>query len=161
MDQSIGLRKEANMSTISNILVVLGFLLVLSIVGFGVWYFTHAMVKSGKKLIKEGLETATPGEAKIIEVGKSAGGEGDMDIVLRLEVTPQFGEYFNAITVWSVEPAHLADIQVGKSVPVKIAEIQAEKSKTKKFKSIFPDVAWAELYYWQEELTEETVKTFL
>jgi len=75
-----------------------------------------------------------------------------------LEVTPQFGESFNAITVWSVEPAHFAEIQVGKSVPVKIAEIQAKKSKTKKFKSIFPDVAWAELYYWQDELTEETVK---
>lgn len=125
------------MSIISNTLVVLGFLLVLGILGFGAWYFTHAMVKSGEKLIKAVLKTATPGEAKIIEVGASAEGAGGMDVVLRLEVTPQFGEYFNAITVWSVEPAHSADIQVGKSVPVKIAEIQAKKSKTKNSKAFF------------------------
>ena len=160
MGQSIGLRKETNVSIGSTDLVVL-FLLVVGIVGFAVWYFTRAMEKSGEKGQKAVLETATPGEAKIIEVGTSAEGAAGMDIVLRLEVTPQFGESFNAITVWSVEPAHSAEIQVGKSVPVKIAEIQAEKSKTKKFKSIFPDVAWAELYYWQEELTEETVKTLV
>ena len=148
------------MSIISTALVVL-FLLIVGIVGFAIWYFTRAMGNTGEKMQKAVFETATPGEAKIIEVGASAEGAGGMDIVLRLEVTPQFGEYFNAITVWSVEPAHSAEIQVGKSVPVKIAEIQAEKSKTKKFKSIFPDVAWAELYYWQEELTEETVKTLV
>ncbi|MGD0006761.1 MAG: hypothetical protein ABSE06_21305 [Anaerolineaceae bacterium] len=67
------------MSTISNTLVVLGFLLVLGILGFAAWYFTHAMVKSGEKIQKAVLETATPGEAKIIEVGASvegAGGDG-------------------------------------------------------------------------------------
>jgi hypothetical protein len=145
------------MSIGSAALVVL-FVLVVGIVGFAIWYFTRAMKKTGEKMQKTVLATATPGEAKIIGVDASAEGAAGMDVVLRLEVTPQFGESFNAITVWSVEPAHMADIQVGKSVPVKIAEIQAEKSKTKKFKSIFPDVAWAELYYWQDELTEETVK---
>jgi hypothetical protein len=148
------------MSTVFTALVVL-ILLVVGIVGFAIWYFTRTMVNKGEKMQKAVLETATPGNAKIIEVGASAEGAGGMDVVLRLEVTPQFGESFNAITVWSVEPAHFAETQVGKSVPVKIAEIQAEKSKTKKFKSIFPDVAWAELYYWQEELTEETVKTLV
>jgi hypothetical protein len=54
-----------------------------------------------------------------------------------LEAAPQFGESFNSITVWSIEPVHLAEILVGKSVAVKIAEIQAEKSKLQKFKSIF------------------------
>jgi hypothetical protein len=141
--------------------LVLAFLLVVGIVGFAIWYFTRSMVNQGEKMQKAVLETATPGDAKIIEVNASAEGASGMDVVLRLEVTPQFGESFNAITVWSVEPAHLAEIQVGKSVPVKIAEIQADRSKTKKFKSIFPDVAWAELYYWQEELTEETVKTLV
>jgi len=145
------------MSIGSTALVVL-FLLIVGIVGFAIWYFTRAMGKTGEKMQKAVFETATPGDGKIIEVGASAEGAGGMDVVLQLEVTPQFGESFNAITVWSVEPAHFAEIQVGKSVPVKIAEIQAKKSKTKKFKSIFPDVAWAELYYWQDELTEETVK---
>jgi len=136
-------------------------LLVVGIVGFAVWYFTRAIMNTGKKMQMAVLETATPGVAKILEVGASAEGAGGMDVVLRLEVTPQFGESFNAITVWSVEPAHFAEIQAGKSITVKIAEIQVEKSKTKKFKSIFPEVAWAELYYWQEELTEETVKTLV
>jgi hypothetical protein len=147
-------------SIISIALVVL-FLLIVGIVGFAIWYFTRAMGNTGDKMQKAVFETATPGDGKIIEVGKSAEGAGGMDVILQLEVTPQFGESFNAITVWSVEPAHFAEIQVGKSVPVKIAEIQAKKSKTKKFKSIFPDVAWAELYYWQDELTEETVKNLV
>jgi hypothetical protein len=145
----------------SNLALVVLIPLVAGIVGFAIWYFTRAMENTGEKMQKAVFETATPGDGKIVEVGASAEGASGMDVVLRLEVTPQFGESFNAITVWSVEPAHFAEIQVGKSVPVKIAEIQAEKSKTKKFKSIFPDVAWAELYYWQEELTEETVKTLV
>jgi hypothetical protein len=146
------------MSTGITALVVLLFILVLGGVGFAIWYFTHSMENQGEKMQKAVLETATPGDAKIIKVDASAEGAAGMDVVLRLEVTPQFGGSFNAITVWSVEPAHFAEIQVGKSIPVKIADIQAEKSKTKIFKSIFPDVTWAELYYWQNELTEETVK---
>jgi hypothetical protein len=142
----------------SNLALVVLIPLVTGIVGFAIWYFTRSMVNKGEKMQKAVFDAATPGDGKITEVGASAEGAGGMDVVLRLEVTPQFGESFNAITVWSVEPAHFAEIQVGKSVPVKIAEIQAKKSKTKKFKSIFPDVAWAELYYWQDELTEETVK---
>ena len=145
----------------SNLALVVLIPLVTGIVGFAIWYFTRSMVNKGEKMQKAVLDAAAPGDSKIIEVGASSEGAGGMDVVLRLEVTHQFGESFNALTVWSVEPAHFADIQVGKSVPVKIAEIQAEKSKTKKFKSIFPDVAWAELYYWQEELTEETVKTLV
>jgi hypothetical protein len=49
---------------------------------------------------------------------------GTTDVALRLEVAPQSGESFNSITVWSIGPIHLAEIQVGKSVAVKIAEIQ-------------------------------------
>lgn len=113
--------------------------------------------KKQKSLLKEGA----PGEAKIIEVGASRTGRSDQEthVALRLEVSPQSGESFKAITSWVVEPAHIAEIQTGKSVPVKIVEVKARKSKTKKFKSIFPDVAWAKLYYWEQEFTEETMKT--
>jgi len=142
----------------SIVIAALVILVLVGIVGFVVWYFTRSMVNKGKNMQKAVLEAATLGNAKIVKVDASAEGAAGMDVVLRLEVTRQFGESFSAITVWSVEPAHFGEIQVGKSVPVKIAEIQAVKSKTKKFKSIFPDVAWAELYYWQDELTEETVK---
>jgi hypothetical protein len=76
-----------------------------------------------------------------------------------LEVVPHLGEPFNAITYWAVEPAHTADIQAGKSVPVKIAEIQVGKSKTKKFKSIFPEVSWANLIYWEKKFSEQDMKS--
>jgi hypothetical protein len=136
-------------------------LLVGGALAVAILYFTRSMENTGQKLQKAVLENATPGDAKILEVGASAKGADGMDVVLRLEVTPRFGESFNTITIWSVEPAHVTEIQARKSVPVKIAEIQSDKSKTKKFKSIFPDVAWADLYYWQEELTEERVKTLV
>ncbi|MGD0752407.1 MAG: hypothetical protein ABSA23_13505 [Anaerolineales bacterium] len=148
-------------SGITDLVVLVLIILVVGIVGFAIWYFTRSMKNTGEKMQKAVLDTAIPGDAKIIRIDASAEGAAGMDVVLRLEVTPQFGESFNASTVWSVEPAHFAEIQVGKSISVKIAEIQAAKSKTKKFKSIFPDVAWAELYYWQDELTEETVKKFV
>ena len=146
---------------ITDLVVLVLFLSVFGIVGFAIWYFTHSLINQGEKLQKAVLDAATPGDAKIIEVGRSAEDAGWVDVVLRFEVTPQFGELFNALTVWSVELAHIADIQVGKSVPVKIAEIKDEKSKTRRFKSVFPDVAWAVQLNWQDEITEETVKTLV
>ncbi len=129
-------------------------------VGLILWLVIRAGNKEQKQQ-KAFLKDGTPGEAKIIEVGGSRMGRSDQKthVALRLEVAPQFGEQFNAITSWVVEPAHMADIQTGKSIPVKIVEIQAKKSKTKKFKSIFPAVTWAKLYYWEQEFTEDTMKT--
>jgi hypothetical protein len=42
-----------------------------------------------------------------------------MHVGLLLEVTPQFGEQLSAIISWVVEPVHMAEIQTGKSEPVK------------------------------------------
>jgi hypothetical protein len=129
-------------------------------VGLVLWLVIRAGNKEQKQQ-KAFLKDGTPGEAKIVEVGGSRTGRSDQKthVALRLEIVPQFGEQFNTITSWVVEPAHMAEIQTGKSIPVKIVEIQARKSKTKKFKSIFPAVAWAKLYYWEQEFTEETMKT--
>ncbi len=141
------------------LVVLFGFLVVAGGVGFGVWYFTHSVIKTGEKGQAALLKDAAPGEAKIIEVGASEGNRGSTEVALRLEVTPQFGESYNAFTVWAVEPAHMADIQAGKTVAVKVAESPAGKSKTEKIKSIFPDVKWAELWYEGMEFTEESMKT--
>ncbi len=135
-------------------------LLMALVVGIPLWFLIRAGKKETKQ-IETLMQKGTPGDAKIIEVGASRTGRSDQKthVALRLEVVPKFGEAFNAITSWVVEPAHIAEIQTGKLVPVKIVEMQAGKSKTKKFKSIFPDVAWAKLYYWEQEFTEETMKT--
>jgi hypothetical protein len=129
-------------------------------IGLILWLVVRAGNKEQKQQ-KALLKDGAPGEAKIIEVGGSRTSRSDQKthVALRLEVVPQFGEQFNAITSWVVEPAHMAEIQTGKSIPVKIVEVQAKKSKTKKFKSIFPAVEWAKLYYWEQEFTEDTMKT--
>jgi hypothetical protein len=129
-------------------------------IGLLVWL----LVRAGKKETQQMdafMQKGAPGNAKIIEVGASRTGRSDqkMHVALRLEVNPQVGEPFKAITSWVIEPAHTVEIRAGASIPVKITEIQAGKSKTKKFKSIFPDVAWAKLYYWEQEFTEATMKT--
>jgi hypothetical protein len=130
------------------------------VIGIILWLVIRAGNKEQKQQ-KAFLKAGTPGEAKIIEVGGSRTGRSDQKthVALRLEVVPQSGGQFNAITSWVVEPAHISDIEAGKSVPIIIVEVKAGKSKTKKFNSIFPDVAWAKLYYWQQEFTEETMKT--
>ncbi len=138
------------------IILIMG--LVAGIVALANWQSPAKIVERAEKKQKSLLQNATPGEAKIIEVGASYTSRGSTDVALRLEVTPQFGESFNAITVWSVEPVHLAEIQAGKSIPVKIVEMQAGKSNAKGFKSIFPDAAWAKLYGYAQEFTEADMK---
>lgn len=133
--------------------------LVAGIVALAIWQSPAHTLERWDKKQKALLQNATSGEAKIIEVGVSFTNLGTTEVALRLEVTPQFGESFNAITVWSIEPVHLAEIQASKSVPVKIVEIQAGKSKTKKLQIIFPDVVWAKQYYWDKEFTGEAMKT--
>ncbi len=146
----------------SVLLVVLVVVVIAVIVGFMIWLSNPTRLINSFEKDKEALlKNATLGDAKIIEVGASETNRGSMDVALRLEVTPQFGESFNAITVWTIEPAHTAEIQAGKLIAVKIVEIQAGKSKTKKIKNIFPGVAWAELYNWPQECTEETMKTMV
>jgi hypothetical protein len=129
-------------------------------IGVILWLLVRAGNKEQKQQ-KAMLKNGVPGEARIVEVGASRTGRSDQKthVALRLEVVPKSGGQFSAITSWVVEPAHIDDIQAGKSVPVKIVDVKAGKAKTKEFKSIFPDVAWAKLYYWQQEFTEETMKT--
>jgi hypothetical protein len=144
------------------LLVVLIVVVAAVIVGFVAWMIwlsnpTRILKDFGRDKEKL-LKNATSGEAKIIQVGSSFSNRGTTDVALRLQVVPQFGESFNTITVWSIEPAHLAEIKAGKSVSIKIVEFQADKSKTKKIKSIFPGVTWAELYEWNREFTEKDMK---
>jgi hypothetical protein len=154
-------RRRGKMISIA-LLVVLIVVVAAIIAGFVAWMFWLSnptrILRDFEKEKEALLKNATSGEAKIIEVGSSFSNRGTTDVALRLEVTPQFGDSFNTITVWSIEPAHLSDMKAGKSVSIKIVEYQADKSKTKKIKSIFPAVAWAELYGWNQEFTEKDMK---
>jgi len=85
------------------------------------------------------LKQALPGaSAKVIELGSSYSSRnyGTMSVAMRLEVTPAFGQPYETISVWEIEPVHATEIQVGKSFPVKV--------DAKNPKIIFPDLPWAQ-----------------
>ena len=134
--------------------------LIGAFVYFMIWISSpKGLLKNFEKEKEALIKNGTPGNAKIIEVGASETSRGNSDVALRLEVISGFGEAFNIITVWDIEPAHMAEIRAGKSIPVKIVDIQAGRSKTKTIKSIFPDVPWANLNNYPQICTEETMKT--
>ncbi len=85
--------------------------------------------------IKQAIPGAT---AKVIALGNSYTSRtyGTMSVGLRLEITPPFGEPYQIISVWEIQPAHVAEVQVGKTIPVKV--------DAKNPKIIYPDVPWAE-----------------
>ncbi len=116
--------------------------------------------KAAKAKEKELLKTGIQGEARIIELGASRTGRSDQKthVALRLDVTPITGERFNAITSWVIEPIHSAEIQVGKIIPVKIVDVVGKGIKAKQFKSVFPLLPWAQLYYWEQEFDEKSMK---
>jgi len=85
------------------------------------------------------LKQAVPGaSAKIIELGSSytSRNYGTMSVAMRMEVTPAFGQPYQTISVWEIEPVHASEMQVGKSFPVKV--------DAKNPKIIFPDLRWAQ-----------------
>lgn len=108
------------------------------------------MRKSGNEdelRIKQAIPGAT---AKVIALGNSYVSRtyGSMSVGLRLEITPPFGEPYQVISVWEVQPIHVPEVQVGKTIPVKV--------DAKNPKVIYPDVPWAE----QPDPTEFTEDDF-
>ena len=90
------------------------------------------------------LAQAIPAEAKIIEVGNSYNERnyGQMSVAMRLEITPEFGQPYQTISVWEIEPAHAHEIRVGKTLPIKI-----DKQNPK---VIFSNVQWGSQTYLKE-----------
>lgn len=98
------------------------------------------------------IQQATPGAvAKVIEVGASSVSRnyGDMSVALRLEVTPAYGQPYETISVWEIQPAQVNQVQVGQSVPIKV--------DVKNPKIIYPDVPWAS-QPWRGEFTEDDME---
>ncbi len=85
--------------------------------------------------IKQAIPGAT---AKVIALGNSYVSRtyGDMSVGLRLEITPPSGEPYQVISVWEIQPVHAFELQVGKTIPVKVDAINP--------KIVYPDVPWAE-----------------
>jgi hypothetical protein len=97
------------------------------------------------------IKQAIPGStAKVIALGNSYVSRtyGSMSVGLRLEITPPFGESYQVISVWEIQPVHAPEVQVGKTFPVKV--------DAKNPKIIYPDVPWAE----QPDPTEFTEDDF-
>ena len=97
-------------------------------------------VRGGRaeKALAARLAQARPGAtAKVIELGSSytSRNYGVVSVAMRVEVTPAFGPDYQTISVWEVEPAHVGEVQVGKTLPVKV---DAQNPKI-----IYPDVPWA------------------
>jgi hypothetical protein len=97
-------------------------------------------VRSGRteKALAGRMAQARPGAmAKVIELGSSYASRnyGDVSVAMRLEVVPAFGPAYQTISVWQIQPIHVTEVQVGKSLPVKV---DAQNPKI-----IYPDVPWA------------------
>ncbi|MEP7357802.1 MAG: hypothetical protein ABI847_11215 [Anaerolineales bacterium] len=91
-----------------------------------------------QKKLAARMAQAQPGAiARIVEVGSSSSSQsyGDLSVALRLEVTPAFGSAYQTISVWQIQPIHIPDVQLGKTLPVKV---DAQNPKI-----IYPDVPWA------------------
>lgn len=91
---------------ISNALKTVGECLIMALVVIIPFWFIIRGYSNEEKKRKVLLKKATPGDAKIIEVGVSRTSSSDnsdqkMRVAFRLEVVPQFGEQFNAITYWA------------------------------------------------------------
>lgn len=135
----------SSISTWINWLCVYPFIAValIALAAFFVWsYRTDKELKA----FPARLARAAPASAKVIEVGPSSTSRnfGDMSVAFRAEITPQAGAPYQVISVWEIEPAHVGDIQVGKSLDVRIDEANPHV--------IFPDakLEWASQKYLKE-----------
>jgi hypothetical protein len=96
------------------------------------------------------LKAAAPGATvTVVEVGSSyvSKNYGVTMATLRLEVSPASGAPYRIISEWEVQPAYIGEIQVGKSIPVKV---DAQNPKI-----VFPAVAWAKQYSLDEGVEED------
>ena len=106
------------------------------VVGALAAYFAQS--RRTEKALAGRMAQARPGAmAKVIELGSSYTSRtyGTVSMAMRLEVAPAFGEPYQTISVWEVEPAHVGEVQVGNMLPVKV-DVQNPKI-------IYPDVPWA------------------
>ncbi len=68
-----------------------------------------------------GPVAAAPATATVLEVGDSTNtNAGELKTSLRLQIDPPFGPSYEALTIWYIQPAHAADVQVGKRLAVEI-----------------------------------------
>ena len=104
----------------------------------GALAFVFARSRTADKALAARMAQARPGAtAKVIELGSSYTSRtyGDVSVAMRLEVMPAFGPSYETISVWQVQPVHVTEVQVGKTLPVKV--------DTQNPKIIYPDVPWA------------------
>ncbi len=72
------------------------------------------------KKTREDIDQAIPATAKVLHVGASEASSDGIDIDLTIEVMPPFGAPYKVKATWSVEPVHVARIQEGSVLAIKI-----------------------------------------
>ncbi len=68
-----------------------------------------------------GAGGVTPATATVLEVGDSTNtSAGELKTSLRLQIDPESGPSYEALTIWHIQPAHASDVQLGKKLAIKI-----------------------------------------
>lgn len=119
---------------------------VIAVVGLFIWNR-----RTDQEQAKRVAEAVPGAMAKVIEIGNTNTSEeyDDVSVRLRLEITPEFGDVYEAISLWIVKPAHLPDIQVGKTIPITLDRANP--------KIVYPVPSWASqpvaFEYGEEDMT--------
>lgn len=96
------------------------------------------------------VQSAVPGAmATIVELGGSyvSRNYGTAMVTMRMDIQPTAGAPYRVISEWEVQPTHIVDVQVGRSIPVRV-DIQNPKV-------VFPDVPWAKQYSLDEGIEDD------
>ena len=102
----------------SGILIGIGTALAIILL---VVYFFFRMYQTAQG-DRQRRKRAIKATARIVKIGHSRTSETDEDLMvyLTLEVTPPDGKPFEVDTMWWVQPAAAANVEVGRTVAVKI-----------------------------------------
>jgi hypothetical protein len=115
------------------------------IVGIGF----YNMYRSAQKA-RDGYARAKPASARLIKIGHSESSQsyGTVDVHLTFEVHPPQGEPYQVKNIWSVDPVHVAKLQEGMTVKVRISADDRTK--------LYSDETWAQsLDLEQDSLPDE------
>jgi len=118
--------------------------------------FLSVAIRGGEKMMAERaakLLNTKPAQAVILSYEEKGGGRDGKgrfsSIVFQLEIKPSAGAEFQAKTFWKVYPMAVPNLQVGKTVPVKVGASNPQ--------AVYPDLPSVE-YDWMQAQIESAHK---
>ncbi len=117
-------------------MISMAVVVIAGAVGLYFWQGSRTVSQNDQRFAQ-----AAAAKATIIEVGTSIVGKSTSKVsaALRFEVQRPDGTTYKTRSPWIIEPAHIGQVRLGTSLPVKI--------DAKEKNVVFPDVAWAK-YDW-------------